>query len=112
MEEKKDRIVKVRCTEDQLESWSAKAKAADVSLSDLVRTHLDGAKFRRRRRVEVDPALLRELARIGNNLNQIARWANHRKSAGEAVQVIGRLAAIDEELSSLRRLIEAAPDAD
>lgn len=30
------------------------------------------------------PALLRELAAIGNNVNQIAYWANVRKSVSEA----------------------------
>lgn len=36
----------------------------------------------------------RQLARIGNNLNQIAKWANTYKSTAEAVEVIQALRAI------------------
>ena len=57
---------------------------------------------RRRKRAEVDPTLLRELARIGNNLNQLARWANRDKKAVEARAVIARLIEIDRELMAIR----------
>ncbi len=33
-------------------------------------------------------ARTRQLARIGSNLNQIARWANTHKSAAEAVEIL------------------------
>ena len=44
---------------------------------------------------EVERERTRELARLGNNLNQIARWANTHKEAIEAVEVIGHLIAIE-----------------
>ena len=37
----------------------------------------------------------RQVARIGNNLNQIARWANTHRSEAEAVEVIAHLVAIE-----------------
>ena len=46
---------------------------------------------------------MREIARIGNNLNQLARWANTHKAAAEAVEVVAQLAAIERELAALRR---------
>ena len=43
----------------------------------------------------------RELARIGANLNQIARWANTYKGDAEAVQVLAHLVAIERDLGAL-----------
>ena len=48
---------------------------------------------------EVERERTRELARIGNNLNQIARWANTHKGPVEAVEVIGHLIAIERALA-------------
>ena len=50
------------------------------------------------------------MARIGNNLNQIARWANTHKEAAEAAEVIAHLAAIEREIGELSRRREE-PDA-
>ena len=43
------------------------------------------------RRSELERERTRELARIGSNLNQIARWANTHKENAEAVEVIAHL---------------------
>ena len=50
---------------------------------------------------EVERERTRELARVGNNLNQIARWANTHKGAVEAIEVIGHLIAIERALVAL-----------
>ena len=52
----------------------------------------------------------RQLARIGSNLNQIARWANTYKRKAAAVQVIGHLSTIEREMHNLR--IRGGTDAD
>lgn len=54
-----------------------------LSASALVRKLLDGAQLRPRPPDEYTN-LLRELSAIGNNVNQIAYWANARKSIREA----------------------------
>ena len=51
-----------------------------------------------------------QLARLGNNLNQIARWANTHKGAVEAVEVIAHLIAIKRGLAALTPA--ECPDAD
>ena len=43
----------------------------------------------------------RQIARIGNNPNQIARWANTYKTATEAVEVIAHLVAIERARAAL-----------
>lgn len=51
----------------------------------------------------VDPALLRQLAGIGNNINQIARRVNSGEwGAVDRVAVIAALSAVERELSELR----------
>lgn len=53
-----------------------------LSSSALIRKLLAGVQLRPRPPDEYT-ALLRELAAIGNNINQIAHWANARKSVHE-----------------------------
>lgn len=54
-----------------------------LSTSALVRQAIAGTQLRPRPPDEYT-SLLRELAAIGNNINQIAHWANARKSIHEA----------------------------
>jgi hypothetical protein len=102
-------MLQVRASPEELSRWQAKAEAAGMRLSGLVRQALDEAKPpRRRQRSSVDPALLRQLALIGNNLNQLARWANRDRGGVDAVAVVARLIEIDRELTALRAAAEAS----
>ena len=60
---------------------------------------------------EVERERTRQVGRIGNNLNQIARWANTHSSAAEAVEVVGHLAAIERALAALPPVGSHDPDA-
>ncbi|MDS1136740.1 plasmid mobilization relaxosome protein MobC [Nitratireductor indicus] len=62
------------------------------------------AEKRRRPVPKADPALVREIGRIGGNLNQIARWLNAATLAGhchdiDALVVAARLVAIERAMS-------------
>ena len=95
--------VKLRTTLEQRDAWYAKAEAKGVTFSHLARQTLDGVTVRRRPQLRrVDPALLRQLARLGNNLNQLARWANRDQRYAETAQIMGQLIAIERELTLLR----------
>ena len=48
-------------------------------------------------------ALVREVARIGANVNQIARWVNTYKDTADTARVLAHLVAIQRELGELRR---------
>lgn len=106
--QKRTRWVHVKATPDEHAHWQALAQARGQTLADLVRQSLDarpvGRPPRRRRRAvaDADPALLAALARAGNNLNQIARWANTYKDEAEAVQVLAHLVSIEHTLFSYR----------
>ncbi len=104
--------VELRASAEEKARWQEIAASRGMSLSDLVRGLLNGQRLRRRRSApSVDPELLRELARIGNNLNQLARAAN-RRTPVEASALLIRLIEIDRELSALRQSYERPADAD
>ncbi len=110
---------RIRLPDEVLQRWKAAAADIGLCLSDWLRDRVDGLDGgdptgpvvqtrkptprrgtpRHRPFTESDPAQVRELAKIGNNLNQIARWANTYKGAGDAVEVIAHLRAIDAHLA-------------
>ena len=93
--------VKIRASEAERAEWHAKARSAGLTLSDLVRRSVGRVRTWTVPHADVERERTRELARIGNNLNQIARWANTHKGAVEAVEVIGHLIAIERALAAL-----------
>lgn len=100
--------IKIRATEEQRDAWYEKARLKGVSFSELVRQTLDGVRVQRRHQLRrVDPDLLRQLALIGNNLNQLARWANRDQRYVESAALLARLVEIDRELAALRAAYEA-----
>lgn len=106
--------IKLRASSAERARWQELAAARGVSLSELIRSRLDGTRLRSRREPPpVAPDLLRELARIGNNLNQLARTANRREPV-TATALLARLIEIDRELAGLRAAHQRqdAPPAD
>ena len=102
--------VKVRASDAERAEWHAKARSAGLTLSDLVRRSVGRARTWTVPHADVERERTREVARIGNNLNQIARWANTHKGAIEAVEVIAHLIAIERALAALARF--ESPDHD
>ena len=103
--------VKVRASDAERAEWHAKARSAGLTLSDLVRRSIGRARTWTAPLAEVERERTLELARVGNNVNQIARWANTHKGAVEAVEVIARLVAIERALSALARFESPGDDA-
>lgn len=93
----------------------ATASATDRTPSELVRDAVaaylgqdatGGRKMARRRPTPppVDPALLRQVAMIGNNLNQIARTLNaaaKTNEVGNVIGLLGVLVSIDQQCKSI-----------
>ena len=87
----RDCFIKIRVTERELADFRARAGEAGMTVSDLVRFRLTGYRVRQ---TDADKDRLRHLSRIGSNINQLARWANSRKAAAPALEVVlwlGRL---------------------
>jgi hypothetical protein len=67
---------------------------------------LPGRKACAHRKLPHSPALLRQLAGMGNNLNQIARRVNAGGGTGhDRVQIVAALMAIDAGLERLRHAV-------
>ena len=82
-----------RCDGRQLAAW-------------MRQTCLDTRPARSSRLPSIDPVLLRQLAGMGNNLNQIARKINGGQWSGaDRVQVVAALMAIDAGLERLRQSV-------
>ena len=103
-------IAHARVSEAELAVWQAKAAAAGVSLSELLRQAMARTQTWTAPAREVESARTRQVARIGSNLNQIARWANRHLDDLAAVEVLAHLVAIEREVAALRVL--GAGDAD
>ena len=82
-------------------AWKAKAAAAGLPLSALLRQAMARTQTWTAPAMAVEHERSRQIARIGNNLNQLARWANTHASVMEAVRVTDRLMAIDRSLRAL-----------
>ena len=94
-------IASVRVSEAELAEWRAKVAAAGVPLSELLRRAMARTRTWTAAAAKAEGERTRELARIGSNLNQIARWANTHKENAEAVEVVAHLVAIERALDTL-----------
>ena len=103
-------IAHARVSADELALWQAKAAAAGVSLSALLRQAMARTQTWTAPAREVERARTRQIARIGSNLNQIARWAHTHLDDLAAVEVLAHLVAIEREVAALR--VRGAGDAD
>ena len=65
----------MKITPDEKLLWQELAHNHKTTLSNLIRNKLNNTKLKRQPQ-KVDPNLIREINRIGNNLNQIARKIN------------------------------------
>lgn len=107
----KTAVLQIRLSQRELEDFRAKADAKGMTLSELVRESLSDVpvKARPRPKRNLPPALVRELARIGNNLNQIARWCNRNPNLTgiNATKLYSSLINIDRNLTQTRHFFEA-----
>ena len=93
--EKRSAWIKMRVTPDEKKLIESKASAQGQTVTDFLRQR---ALDYRLRQSPLEKERIRQLARIGANMNQIARWANIYKKRAEAVEVITRLIMLEREL--------------
>ena len=94
-------IAHARVSAAEFAAWQAKAAAAGVSLSELLRQAMARTQTWTAPAMEVERERTRQVARIGSNLNQIARWAHTHVDDLAAVEVIAHLVAIERALTRL-----------
>lgn len=104
----RDKWVKLKLWAHERDAWYQAADAEGLSLADLIRQRMGNARLSLETKAKpvpvkrVDPELIRELGRIGNNLNQVGRWANTYKADAGADQVLAVLLAIERDLAKIR----------
>lgn len=107
-----DKWIKVRVTEEERKQWQDRAEAAGMTLSDLIRDSLANPPKRRRKPqvVVADPALLRQLAALGNNFNQVARVINAADITPDvSARLLVYLTRLNDRLYELRKVDNDAP---
>ena len=87
--------LKLRVTEAEKELVAAKAHAQGQTIADFMRQR---ALDYRLRQTPLEKERVRNLARSGFNLNQLARWANSYKRRAEALEILIALSAFEREL--------------
>lgn len=80
---KRPRHISVWMNDAEYQHLKEQAKLAGMGLDPFIRSLVIGTQLRTRPPDQY-AALLRELSAIGNNINQIAYWANAQKSIREA----------------------------
>lgn len=112
----KTTTISLRIDKPTAAEWRERAAASGLSVSDWIRGAVDAGQQTnlptpQRRPVRVrdtsndaDPALMRQLAALGSNLNQIARRINASPlTTLDKVEYLAALAAVARELEGLRR---------
>ena len=87
--------IKLRVTPVEKETIMAKAKAQGQTVTDFIRQR---ALDYRLRKMPLEKEHVRQIARVGANLNQLARWANTYKSRAEAIRVLAALLSFERTL--------------
>lgn len=96
--QKREKSIKIRVSDDELRAM--RERCDRPQLADWLRDLALGKK-KRRPVPKADPELLRQLAAIGNNLNQLARWINSSKPKS-AIECAAALIALGRELEAIR----------
>ena len=109
--EKRTKSIKIRVTESELEKLHANKGRAELARW-LREIGLSGGGGRQTIvRHELPPEVVRLLAGIGGNLNQLARHVNTEAKAGTldlnlcAVELLAQLTATERALNAVRELI-------
>ena len=93
----------VRVSPTELAACQAKAAAAGIPVSALLRKAMARTRTWTAAAAHIERERTRQVARIGNNLNQLARWANTHAAAVEAVAVIANLVSFERSLLTVAR---------
>jgi len=99
--EKRTMWIKVRVSESEKAVIDGKAQVAGVTTATLIRESLCRVKAWTIKDKETEREKIREISRIGQNLNQVARFCNQHKSNADTAQILTVLVSIEKNLNSL-----------
>ena len=91
-------LLKIRVSPEERDAVRARADDAGLTVSDYIRMRLS---HHRVRQTAAERDTLTHLARIGSNINQIARWANTHANQIEALEIIMRLESLQSDVRKI-----------
>lgn len=101
MDKKRQKEIKIRCTDE--EYLELQQRCTKLRLAEWMRETCLGSSAKRAPPAPtVAPELLRQLAGMGNNLNQIARVVNANSGAVDRAAIMGALVSIERQLAAIR----------
>lgn len=107
------KLVAISLNEDELKELTSKAEAIDAkSIGTYIKAVAmnDDVPTRRSKVVTIDPVISRQLAWIGNNLNQVAkalnvaRKKNHLNSI-DYIAALGFISSMQSDIEQIRKTI-------
>jgi hypothetical protein len=106
------RVLKIRVSQDELAVMRERAAGDAMSVSNWLRVQVARVQKHSHPRRPRPPSpevadALRQLARIGSLLNQIARWENTRRQPADVLVIYPQLVEVQAELTRIRQLILA-----
>lgn len=110
---KQVRKISLRVPVEIDDAWRAAAEKAELSLTDFIRNQVevDGVApvpVKKKTPVPkikykpVDPVLLDEINRIGNNLNQLTQYCHTFKYGADSLRIVPWIVSIENEIKALR----------
>jgi hypothetical protein len=99
----RDDRVEFRASGEEIAALDAKAAAAGMKRSELLRALIFKTRIRHRQDERKRLALLN---RINANLNMIARWVNTHKGRADAAIVTAHIHAVEREITRLLAALE------
>lgn len=93
--------VAARFTPGEYEELRAKAKASGRTMNDLVRESAFRVRAWTPAHTDAEKERTRQIAAIGNNINQIARAINEQKIINHELDLLNRLHQIEKVLLAL-----------
>ena len=99
--QKKTSEIRALVSDEERLYIEAKCSATGMNISELIRHSLRLIRVTTPHDRNIEKERSRQIALIGNNLNQIARWCNTNKSTAETVEVLGELKKIQIALERL-----------
>ncbi len=116
MKEKRIKIEKLRFRQSELKAIKSRVPEGETRSGWIRRILLQEDPIKKRKRLvapEVDPELMRQLGRMGGNLNQIAKALNRANKVGGHVQLVEILAILrmmEQHLVEIRTLNQRRKD--
>jgi len=98
MAKPKSKFLQIRISDDDKIRIKKMADDTGLTMTELITQAAGRVRPWSAPDKKIEQARVRELARIGNNLNQLARWCNTHQAAAPAAQVIRHLVSIEHEL--------------